>query len=74
MKFISTPLERALGYHFNRLVPADNLILSQCEAVVSDLLGVVDRRITQPSGNLTANLVSGVEWFRLGDVVVTEIP
>lgn len=71
---MTAEIKKALGHHFNRLVPADNLILSQCEAVVSDLLGVVDRRITQPSGNLTANLVSGVEWFRLGNVVVTEMP
>ncbi|MFW9320128.1 baseplate J protein, partial [Glaesserella parasuis] len=60
----------ALGNYFNQLSPADSLIVSQCEAIVSDLIGVVDRRIISPSSNLQANIVPNVEWFRLGRVTV----
>lgn len=67
---IKAEIESALGNYFNQLSPADSLIVSQCEAIVSDLIGVVDRRIISPNSNLQANTVPNVEWFRLGRVTV----
>lgn len=67
---IKAEIESALINYFNRLIPADSLIVSQCEAIVSDLIGVVDRRIVSPSVNLHADIISGVEWFRFGQVNV----
>lgn len=66
-------IEQALADYFKNLQPANDLIVSQCEAIVSDLIGVVDRRFIQPSGNLKANVTSKIEWFRLGTVTVTEM-
>ena len=67
---IKAEIESALINYFNRLIPADSLIVSQCEVIVSDLIGVVDRRIVSPSANLHADIISGVEWFRFGRVNV----
>lgn len=61
----------ALAGYFNNLSPGQDLILSQCEAIVSDLIGVVDRRITSPSANKIANVQTKIEWFRLGNVNVS---
>ena len=70
---IKREIEQALADYFKNLQPANDLIVSQCEAIVSDLIGVVDRRFIQPSGNLKANVISKIEWFRLGTVTVTEM-
>lgn len=70
---IKREIEQALADYFKNLQPANDLIVSQCEAIVSDLIGVVDRRFIQPSGNLKANVTSKIEWFRLGTVTVTEM-
>lgn len=70
---VQVAIRQALSHYFNTLVPADNLIVSQCEAIVSDLVGVVDRRFVQPSANRQADITTKVEWFRLGSVTVTEI-
>lgn len=70
---ITSEIKAALGDYFNHLAPADSVIVSQCEAIVSDLIGVVDRKITTPLENLTANLSQNVEWFRLGNVTVEEM-
>lgn len=68
---MTSQIKTALATHFNTLSPADNLILSQCEAIVSDLIGVVDREITQPTANKIADISSKIEWFRLGRVDVS---
>ncbi|WP_439240858.1 baseplate J/gp47 family protein [Lonepinella sp. BR2474] len=60
----------ALVAFFNGLNPGDSLVVSQCEAVVSDLVGVVDRRFITPKANLKADVVNKIEWFRLGNVQV----
>ncbi|AHG74189.1 Baseplate J [Mannheimia sp. USDA-ARS-USMARC-1261] len=70
---ITTEIKTALGDYFNHLAPADSVIVSQCEAIVSDLIGVIDRKITTPIENLTADLSQNVEWFRLGNVTVEEM-
>lgn len=70
---ITQTIKAALEAHFNTLAPADNLIVSQCEAIVSDLIGVIDRKISLPSTNKMADIRSKIEWFRLGNVTVSEL-
>lgn len=68
-----TAIQAALTDYFNTVIPGDDFILSQCEAIISDLVGVVDRRISVPNANRKANVTSKIEWFRLGSVTVTEM-
>ena len=70
---IKTAIKNALQDYFNGLIPGDDLIVSQCEAVVSDLIGVVDRRFVAPNANRKADVINKIEWFRLGEITVTEM-
>lgn len=70
---IKTAIRNALTDYFNGLIPGDDLIVSQCEAVVSDLIGVVDRRFVAPNANRKADVINKIEWFRLGEITVTEM-
>ena len=70
---IKTAIRNALTDYFNGLIPGDDLIVSQCEAVVSDLIGVVDRRFVVPNANRKADVINKIEWFRLGEITVTEM-
>lgn len=70
---ITSEIQSGLGSFFSQLIPADELIISQCEAIVSDLIGVVDRKIVTPAANLKPNMSDGVGWFRLGTVQVQEM-
>lgn len=70
---IKTAINNALRDYFNGLIPGDDLIVSQCEAVVSDLIGVVDRRFVAPNANRKADVINKIEWFRLGEITVTEM-
>lgn len=70
---IKTAINNALRDYFNGLIPGDDLIVSQCEAVVSDLIGVVDRRFIAPNANRKADVINKIEWFRLGEITVTEM-
>ena len=70
---IKTAINNALRDYFNGLIPGDDLIVSQCEAVVNNLIGVVDRRFIAPTANQKADIVNKIEWFRLGEITVTEM-
>ena len=70
---IKTAISNALRDYFNGLIPGDDLIVSQCEAVVNNLMGVIDRRFITPTSNRKADIVNKIEWFRLGNVIVTEM-
>ncbi|NBH76177.1 baseplate J/gp47 family protein [Rodentibacter pneumotropicus] len=70
---IKTAISTALADYFNTLIPGDDLIVSQCEAVVNNLIGVVDRKFTTPTTNRKADVVNKIEWFRLGTITVTEM-
>ena len=70
---IKTAIKNALQDYFNGLIPGDDLIVSQCEAVVSDLIGVVDRHFVAPNANRKADVINKIEWFRLGEITVTEM-
>lgn len=67
---VKAEIENALENYFLSLKPADTLIISQIEAVISDLVGVVDREIVQPTRNQTIDAYREMGWFRLGDVTV----
>ena len=70
---IKVAISTALSDYFNTLTPGDDLIVSQCEAVVNNLVGVVDRKFTAPITNLKADVRTKIEWFRLGTITVTEM-
>lgn len=70
---IKEAITNALGDYFNGLIPGDDLIVSQCEATVNNLVGVVDRKFVTPTANRQADVASKIEWFRLGNVVITEM-
>lgn len=70
---IKAAISTALADYFNTLIPGDTLIVSQCEAVVNNLVGVVDRKFTAPITNLKADVLTKIEWFRLGTITVTEM-
>ena len=67
---VKVEIENALANYFLSLKPADTLIISQIEAVISDLVGVVDREIVQPTRNQTIDAYREMGWFRLGNVRV----
>lgn len=70
---IKTAINNALRDYFNGLIPGDDLIVSQCEAVINNLIGVVDRRFIAPTVNQKADIINKIEWFRLGEITVTEM-
>lgn len=70
---IKTAINNALRDYFNGLIPGDDLIVSQCEAVINNLIGVVDRRFIAPTANQKADIINKIEWFRLGEITVTEM-
>ncbi|PJG86223.1 baseplate J/gp47 family protein [Conservatibacter flavescens] len=70
---ITEEIEAALASYFNSLKPADTLVVSQIEAVISDLIGVVDRNLITPTKNQTIDAMREMGWFKLGQVVVREM-
>lgn len=70
---IKTAINNALRDYFNGLIPGNDLIVSQCEAVINNLIGVVDRRFIAPTANQKADIINKIEWFRLGEITVTEM-
>ncbi|PVX80062.1 baseplate J/gp47 family protein [Paraburkholderia unamae] len=54
--------------------PADPMIRSQAEALISTLNGVVDRAIQTPTANVTPeNSGETIEWLQLGNVQVVPL-
>lgn len=70
----SVAIEHALATQFAHIAPGTAWIRSQAEALVSNVPGVVDRKIVTPAANvhpvIDANVV---EWLRLGDVTVEQL-
>lgn len=50
------------------------LTVSQIEAAISNVDGVIDRRLTAPTANRAADTVNRIEWFKAGAINVTEMP
>lgn len=63
-------IKTALDEYFSGIVPGDELIKSQIEAIVSDTDGVVDRTLITPEANLIADMEAKIEWFMLGNLNV----
>lgn len=70
---IRQEINMALNEYFSTLLPAQDLIVSKCEAVISSLIGVIDSYIDTPSSNQETNNQLDIDWFRLGLVQVEEI-
>lgn len=66
-------IQAALTDYFGTLIPADDLIVSQIEAAISNVGGVSDRRLIAPNANRSADVVNQIEWFKLGRVEVSLI-
>lgn len=67
---VKAEIKNALANYFLALKPADALIISQIEAVISDLVGVVDREVIKPARNQTIDAYREMGWFKLGVVNV----
>ena len=67
-------IRMALKEYFDTLIPGDGLTVSQIEAAISNVDGVIDRRLTAPTANRAADTVNRIEWFKAGAINVTEMP
>ncbi|HEZ0885258.1 TPA: baseplate J/gp47 family protein [Neisseria meningitidis] len=67
-------IRTALKEYFDTLIPGDGLTVSQIEAAISNVDGVIDRRLTAPTANRAADTVNRIEWFKAGAINVTEMP
>lgn len=65
-------IKPALDDHFSRIAPAETLIISQIEALISDQVGVEDRKLITPNRNLEPDPLL-IEWYRLGTLTVREM-
>ncbi|MDF7676352.1 baseplate J/gp47 family protein [Neisseriaceae bacterium ESL0693] len=68
---VTNDIKTALAEYFDSIQPGDAVVMSQIEAVISNIAGVVDRKLTIPNANLIPDMLHKVEWFRLGKVTVT---
>lgn len=64
--------QAALEAFFERIRPGDGLIVSQAEAVISDLPSVIDRKFIAPAANIEPSSTY-IEWLRLGAVEVLSL-
>ncbi|MDF5830372.1 baseplate J/gp47 family protein [Pseudomonas aeruginosa] len=58
---------------FGRLLPGDTFYRSQAEAVLSNLAGVLDRRLLIPQADV-AGPAGSVTWVRLGTFALEAMP
>ncbi|HCG2926684.1 TPA: baseplate J/gp47 family protein [Escherichia coli] len=64
----------AVTDHISRLAPGEALIKSQVEMIVSQVSGVVDRRIASPAENVYPSVnESAVEWIRLDNLEIAAL-
>lgn len=72
---IQTPIERAVTEYFDSLIPGEDLVKSQIEAIVSNVVGVQDRAVHNPVSNMIADkgAAADVGWFRLGVLTVSSM-
>ncbi|MFY1933564.1 baseplate J/gp47 family protein [Achromobacter xylosoxidans] len=70
----SAAIEYAVATQFAHIAPGMAWIRSQAEALVSNVPGVVDRKIAAPSANVYPVIdASVIEWLRLGAVTVEQL-
>lgn len=66
-----TAITRALTSQFANIAPGVEWVRSQSEALVSNVVGVVDRKIISPASNIMPIIdANNIEWLRLGNVQV----
>lgn len=63
-------IKSALEDYFINIVPGDELVKSQIEAIISDTEGVIDRELLTPNSNLVPDMDEKIEWFMLGNVTI----
>lgn len=66
----SADIKSALKEYFAAIQPGDAVIVSQLEAVISEVSGVTDRKLTAPLNNIEADTTDSVQWFMLGNVMI----
>lgn len=66
-------IQAVLSDYFLRLAPGESFILSRVEALISDIVGVIDRKIITPTSNQTVEIDKEMTWFRLGTLKVSEL-
>ncbi|STZ76345.1 baseplate J/gp47 family protein [Bergeriella denitrificans] len=64
----------AVAEYFDNLAPAQDLVVSQLEAVISNVAGIRDRRLTAPAANRSADVREKIEWFKPGKITLTVMP
>lgn len=67
-------IQAALSAYFARLAVGEDVIVSQLETAISNLAGIADRKLLTPNTNQKADVVGKIEWFRLGQVHVEQMP
>jgi len=72
---VTAKINAALAVYYGNLVPGATYVKSAVEALISDILGVTDRAITSPAGNVIPTVdATTVQWCRLGTVGVSLMP
>lgn len=66
-------IQAALSAYFIDLAVGEDVIVSQLETVISNLEGIADRKLLMPEVNQKADVLSKIEWLRLGRVEVSLI-
>lgn len=71
----TTMIDAALDNYYATLLPGDPYIKSVVEALISGIVGITDRAISDPTGNVVPTVDdTAVQWCRKGTLAVTLMP
>lgn len=71
----TTMIDAALDSYYATLLPGDPYIKSVVEALISGIVGITDRAISAPAGNVLPTVDdTAVQWCRKGTLAVTLMP
>lgn len=73
LELVKERIKVALTEYFDSLIPGDSVIVSRIEAAISNTDGVIDRELVSPAANLAADTLNKVEWYKLGNLVITKM-
>ena len=73
LESVKERIKVALTEYFDSLIPGDSVIVSKIEAAISNTDGVIDRKLVSPAANLAADTSNKVEWYKLGNLVITKM-
>lgn len=68
---VGAKITEALIAYFDELEPGEPVIRTQIEAIISSVLGVVDRDLITPAENMLPS-ADEIEWFRFGYLSVQD--